>query len=193
MGRNDAPSPADDSTPPASASALGAQGPEGDPDLPLGAGLPPGKAPDVTGMLQIAVDLLSPAEAARQLPWLISELTKIATGQSDLEYGAKDARFKDPTWTANPAFRGLGLTYRLFEEWAGRMAGAVGPSWEQKARATFLANIMTASLAPTNFLPTNPAALKRAFKTGGLSLFSGVQNMLRDLTAACPRWSTGTR
>src|SRR5450755_1837338 len=182
MGRNDAPSPADDSTPRASAAAPGAPRPEVDPDLPVGAGLPPGKAPDVTGMLQIAVDLLSPAEAARQLPWLVSELTKIATGQSDLEYGAKDARFKDPTWTANPAFRGLGLTYRLFEEWAGRMADAVGPSWEKKARAAFLANIMTASLAPTNFLPTNPAALKRAFETGGLSLFSGAQNMLRDLS-----------
>ena len=134
-------------------------------------------------MLQSAVELLSPAEAARQLPWFISELTKIATGQSELEYGAKDARFKDPTWTANPAYRGLGLTYRLFEEWAGRMAGAVEASWEQNARASYLANIMTAALSPTNFLPTNPAALKRAFETGGLSLFSGAQNMLRDLAS----------
>ena len=123
-----------------------------------------------------------PAEA-RQLPWMISELTKIATGESELEYGAKDARFKDPTWTANPAYRGLGLSDRLFEEWAGRMADAVGPSWEGKARASYLANIMTATLAPTNFLPTNPAALKRAFETGGLSLVSGAQNMLRDLAS----------
>ena len=181
MGRNDAPSPADDSTPPASAGASGTPAPDVDPDLPVGGGLPPGAAPDAAGMLQSAVDLLSPAEAARQLPWLVGELTKIAMGQSELEYGAKDARFKDPTWTANPAYRGLGLSYRAFEEWAGRMADAVGPSWEGKARATYLANIMTASLAPTNFLPTNPAALKRAFETGGLSLVSGAQNMLRDL------------
>ena len=131
----------------------------------------------------MAVELLSPAEAARQLPWFISELTKIATGQSELEYAPKDARFKDPTWTANAAYRGLGLTYRLFEEWAGRMAAAVDTSWEQNARATYLANIMTAALSPTNFLPTNPAALKRAFETGGLSLFSGAQNMLRDLAS----------
>ena len=40
---------------------------------------------------------------------------------------------------------------------------------------------MTASLAPTNFPWTNPAALKRAFETGGRSLFNGTQNMLRDL------------
>ena len=65
------------------------------------------------------MDLLSPGEAARQLPWLVGELTKLALGQSDLEYGAKDARFKDPTWKVNPAFLGLGQTYRLFEESAG--------------------------------------------------------------------------
>ncbi len=183
MGHNDAPSPAGDSTPSTSAGAPGTPAPDIDPDLPLAGGLPAGPAPDAAGMLQSAIDLLSPAEAAKQLPWLVGELTKIAMGQSDLEYGPKDARFKDPAWTANPAFRGLGLTYRLFEEWAGRMAGAVETSWERQARATYLANIMTASLAPTNFLPTNPAALKRAFETGGLSLFSGAQNMLRDLAS----------
>lgn len=181
MGPNDAPSPGDDRTPAGSAGAPGAPARDVDPDLPLGGGLPPGAPPDASGMLQAAMDLLSPAEAAKQLPWLFSELTKIAMGQSELEYGPKDARFKDPTWTANPAFRGLGLTYRLFEEWAGRMAGAAGASWEGKARASYLANIMTASLAPTNFPWTNPAVLKRAFETGGRSLFNGTQNMLRDL------------
>ena len=213
MGRNDAPSPADDSTPPASAGApstppasagapstppasagapstppASAGAPstppaDAEPELPVGGMMAPGSPPDAAGMLQSAMDLLSPAEAAKQLPWLVGEMTKIALGQSDLEYGPKDARFKDPTWTANPAYRWLGLSYRLFEEWAGRMADAVGTSWEGKARATYLANIMTASLAPTNFLPTNPAALKRAFETGGLSLVSGAQNMLRDLAS----------
>src|SRR5450755_3869131 len=187
MGRNEAPSPGDGSTqtgPTGNASAPfpGAPSAEPEPEVPVGGLMPPGARPDPAGMFQSAMDLLSPSEAARQLPWLVGELTKIALRQSDLEYGAKDARFKDPTWTANPAFLGLGHTYRLFEEWAGRMVGAVNASWERKARATYLANIMTASLAPTNFLPTNPAALKRAFETGGLSLFSGAQNMLRDLS-----------
>ena len=126
MGRNDAPSPADDSTPARIGWHLRHAGPRRRPG-PAGRRRASGRArPDAAGMLQSAMDLLSPAEAAKQLPWLVGELTKIALGQSDLEYGPKDARFKDPTWTANPAYRGLGLSYRLFEEWAGRMADAVG-------------------------------------------------------------------
>ena len=186
MGRNEAPSPGDGSTQtgPAGHDEAPSAGPpsaQPEPEVPVGGLMPTGPNPDPAGMLQSAVDLLSPSEAARQLPWLVGELTKIALGQSDLDYGAKDARFKDPTWKVNPAFLGLGQTYRLFEEWAGRMAGAVDTSWERKARAEYLANIMTAALAPTNFLMTNPAALKRAFETGGLSLVNGTQNMLRDL------------
>ena len=204
MGRNEAPPPGDNEAPPpgdneAPSTGDGSTqtGPAGhvgvpaalppsaepEPEVPVGGLMPPGAPPDPAGMFQSAKDLLSPSEAARQLPWLVGELTKIALGQSDLEYGAKDARFKDPTWTANPAYLGLGHTYRLFEEWAGRMVGAVDASWERKARATYLANIMTASLAPTNFLMTNPAALKRAFETGGRSLVNGSRNMLRDMAA----------
>jgi polyhydroxyalkanoate synthase len=37
------------------------------------------------------------------------------------------------------------------------------------------------ALAPTNFLPTNPAALKRAFDTAGLSLVRGAAQWWRDL------------
>ena len=36
-------------------------------------------------------------------------------------------------------------------------------------------------LAPTNFLPTNPAALKRAFETGGASVVAGAGNFVDDL------------
>ena len=32
------------------------------------------------------------------------------------------------------------------------------------------------ALAPTNFLPANPAAVKRAFETGGASLLAGARN-----------------
>ena len=40
---------------------------------------------------------------------------------------------------------------------------------------------MLDALAPTNFLLTNPAALKRAFETGGASVVRGARNFLDDL------------
>ena len=45
--------------------------------------------------------------------------------------------------------------------------------WQDAERARFVVNIVMSALAPTNFLPTNPAALKRAFDTGGRSLVRG--------------------
>jgi polyhydroxyalkanoate synthase subunit PhaC len=42
-------------------------------------------------------------------------------------------------------------------------------------------DLMLDALAPTNFLPTNPAALKRAFETGGVSLAKGARHFVDDL------------
>jgi polyhydroxyalkanoate synthase len=53
--------------------------------------------------------------------------------------------------------------------------------WERRARARYAAAILTGALAPTNFLPTNPAALKRAFETGGASLVRGAWHAVRDM------------
>jgi polyhydroxyalkanoate synthase len=47
--------------------------------------------------------------------------------------------------------------------------------------ARFVVNACTSALAPTNTLPGNPAALKRAFDTAGRSVARGTRNMLHDL------------
>ncbi len=49
------------------------------------------------------------------------------------------------------------------------------------AKAGLAAGFVLDALAPTNFLLTNPAALKRAFETGGASLAAGVGNFRDDL------------
>ena len=43
-------------------------------------------------------------------------------------------------------------------------------SWQDKARARFAADVISAALSPTNYLGTNPAALREAAETSGLSL-----------------------
>ncbi len=152
-------------------------------ETPVGSGYPvfPGQPLDLLSTLESAGDLVNPAAAARELPWLAGELLKIMLGQSGISVSEKDPRFADATWRENPLFRLLSQGYRLFEEGTGRMVDAVDGPWERQARARFLANVTTAALAPSNFLPTNPAALKRAFETGGLSLLHGGRNMIRDL------------
>jgi polyhydroxyalkanoate synthase len=142
----------------------------------------PGQALDPLETLQSAADLMNPVVAAKQMPWLAGELVKIPLGRSGIAFEEGDRRFADVTWRDNPFYGLLGHSYRLFEEWIGRMADAVDGPWDRQARTRYLANILAATLSPTNFFLTNPAALKRAFETGGLSVLRGGRNMVRDLT-----------
>jgi polyhydroxyalkanoate synthase len=142
---------------------------------------PASQAFDPQEMLDSAADLLNPVAAAQQMPWLAGELMKIATGQSGISFAEGDRRFADVTWQDNYFFRLLGRSYRLYEEWTGRMVDAVDGPWDRQARTRYLASIVTAMASPTNFFFTNPAALKRAFETGGLSAMRGGRNMMRDL------------
>jgi polyhydroxyalkanoate synthase len=144
-------------------------------------GEPVGGGVDPLEMLASAGDLVNPVVAAKQVPWLAGELVKIPLGRSGIGFEEGDRRFADVAWQENLFFRLLGYSYRLFEEWTGRMASAVDGPWDRQARTQYLANITTAMASPTNFFWTNPAALKRAFETGGLSVLRGGRNMVRDL------------
>ncbi|MBV9205984.1 MAG: alpha/beta fold hydrolase [Actinobacteria bacterium] len=132
-------------------------------------------------MAKAIADLVNPVAMAKEMPWLTGELTKIALGQSDISFDQRDQRFADKAWQTNPYFRLLGQSYRLWEQWVNRMQASVDGSWQNKARARFAADVIAAALAPTNYLGTNPAALREAVETGGLSLMKGGQNMLKDL------------
>ena len=92
-----------------------------------------------------------------------------------------DKRFTDPAFTDNALYYLLEQQYLLTSQMVEELleAADLDPTQEMKARfaATFIVN----ALAPTNTLPGNPAALRKAFDTGGRSVFLGVQNMLDDL------------
>ncbi len=132
-------------------------------------------------MVNALADLVDPAAVAKEMPWLAEEMTKIALGQSDISFDKRDKRFADEAWRSVPYFRTLGQSYRLFEMWMERMYQSVDGTWQNKARARFAADVIAAALAPTNYLGTNPEALKKAVETGGLSLVRGAQNMLQDM------------
>src|SRR5579872_2843445 len=132
-------------------------------------------------MVNAIADLADPAAVAKEMPWLAGELTKVALGKSDVSFDQRDQRFADEAWRTVPYFRILGQSYRLFEMWMNRMYESTDGSWQNKARARFAADVISAALSPTNYLATNPAALREAIETSGLSLVKGSQNMLRDL------------
>jgi polyhydroxyalkanoate synthase subunit PhaC len=132
-------------------------------------------------MVNAITDLVDPAAVAKEMPWLAGELTKVALGQSDISFDKGDRRFADEVWRTIPYFRILGQSYRLFELWMNRLYESVDGSWQNKARARFAADVISAAVSPTNYLGTNPAALREAIETGGLSVWKGAQNMVKDL------------
>lgn len=93
----------------------------------------------------------------------------------------KDRRFADPAWEQNATYFAVLQGYRLFERLVEDLLqlAELEELWAGKAR--FALQMLVDALAPTNFLPGNPAALKRAFDTGGLSLARGLRNFVTDL------------
>jgi polyhydroxyalkanoate synthase subunit PhaC len=132
-------------------------------------------------MVNAIAELADPAAVAKEMPWLAEELAKVALGKSEVSFDPHDKRFADEAWRTIPYFRILGQSYRLFEMWMNRMYESTDGSWQNKARARFAADVISAALSPTNYLATNPAALREAIATSGLSLVKGAQNVVSDL------------
>jgi polyhydroxyalkanoate synthase len=127
------------------------------------------------------------AEAGLRLGTTLSRIAQFAAARS-AGVDAKppipvttDKRFTDPTWQDNPGFAALRQAYLAFCQFNDDLleAGSGDPVSDGKAR--LMSGFMLDALAPTNFLATNPAAMKRAFETGGGSLVAGARNFLDDL------------
>ena len=120
---------------------------------------------------------------AREAARLGVELTRIAWGRSDVAPAQGDRRFTDPAWTSNPVFRMIQQSYLASAGAMDRIVAEMGDGHggSRAEQARFAASILVSAAAPTNFLVTNPAALKRALDTGGMSLARGARNFARDV------------
>jgi poly[(R)-3-hydroxyalkanoate] polymerase subunit PhaC len=111
------------------------------------------------------------------------ELVKIAVGRSDLAPAKGDRRFADRAWTTNPIYRRVQQIYLAsvdaVEEVVDRWGRKMNPRHAQEL--AFVTDVLVNALAPTNSLLNNPAALKEAFDTAGMSLLRGFRNYLSDL------------
>ncbi len=93
----------------------------------------------------------------------------------------KDGRFKDTTWNENPGYWALRQEYLALVSFFEDLVGAAGLDPDSDERARMLMGLVGSVVSPTNVLPGNPAALKRAFETGGASVVAGLRNLLDDL------------
>lgn len=128
--------------------------------------------------------LAHPVELARA--W--HELATVAWASSMpaplAEAAEGDDRFLDEAWRGNPFFHGLMQQYLAFTRTLERQVYDT-PGVDERAAhsAAFWLRHWCNAIAPSNFLLTNPQALRRAFDSGGDSLRHGVEEWLRDLLA----------
>src|ERR1700759_663876 len=78
-----------------------------------------------------------------------------------------DKRFTDKTWSDNPAFYALRQAHLATSRLVSDLLEAGSGDTVDDAKAALTTSFLLDALAPTNFLLTNPAALKRMFETGG--------------------------
>lgn len=136
--------------------------------------------------------LAHPQELAERFARLSSDLWRLQwhtwnrvvglAGEDPIRPNVDDARFSDPVWTDSP-------TWDLTKEWylalthhmQDMLYDTPGLSGKERRRAAFWWRKWLNAVAPTNFLWTNPVALRKAVETRGESLAQGLHNLLEDL------------
>jgi polyhydroxyalkanoate synthase len=104
------------------------------------------------------------------------------TGKPPEHGQTRDKRFRDPEWRSNPAFSMLRESYLATAEFITDLVEkAEGVDEQTKRKAAFFIKQAVDAASPSNFLITNPAALRALFATKGESLLKGVENFAADL------------
>jgi len=116
-----------------------------------------------------------------------AHLSRLALGlpsEDVIKPKVDDVRFADPEWKTNPVWDVikeyyLAVTHRTED----LLFATPGLSDVQRRRAAFWARQWLNAMAPTNFLFTNPIALRKYIESHGDSLKQGLENFLRDAKA----------
>ena len=109
-------------------------------------------------------------------------LVEGATPEPVVQPAKGDKRFADPEWQDNPVFDVIKQSYLLTSNWMNALVASVeGVDPIEKRRVEFFTKMLTDAFAPTNFLASNPAALRTALETEGESLVRGMENFAADL------------
>jgi polyhydroxyalkanoate synthase len=145
----------------------------------------------VSELLDIATKLFdrafrNPAAMSDEGAQLAQTLQQIANGNSTWAPQRNDKRFNDPAWTENSFYKGMLQGYMAWSQSLQNLAEKAGFEAKEAGRAKFLLSQISEALAPTNFLFSNPTAIKAAMDSGGKTLLDGYQNFLEDAVAGRP-------
>ena len=93
-----------------------------------------------------------------------------------------DRRFKDEAWSEDLLFDYIKQSYFLSARWLRSLVHDVpGLSPKDQEKVDFYTRQFISAVAPSNFILTNPAVLRKAKETGGKNLLDGLEHLLADL------------
>lgn len=92
-----------------------------------------------------------------------------------------DRRFADPAWSDEPVYDYLKQAYLLAARQLQEFVATAPVDDATRAQVDFASRQMMNALAPTNFPHTNPQVARRTIESGGLSLMTGLSNLLEDV------------
>ena len=146
----------------------------------INAGLAVGRIGAVEAGAALAAALARTSDGVGRARQLLGELAEVAAGRMIVTPARGDSRFADPAWRENPVYRRLGQAYLAASNALAEAVDGADLDWRRAAQARFAAGVLVSALAPTNTLAGNPAAMRHAVETRGLSLARGARNFAAD-------------
>ena len=138
---------------------------------PNGAWIDPVAAAELTERYNVRLEALwQRALAGKAVP----------ASETDAAAHARDRRFGAKEWREQPFFAWLRDSYLLYADYVRELAALAQGDADAKKRLRFLAQQYADAIAPSNFLATNPEALKLALESGGASIAQGLANLIGD-------------
>jgi polyhydroxyalkanoate synthase len=115
--------------------------------------------------------------------WRSTAMRAAGDSQAPVATPAKgDKRFLDPEWSDNPVFDAIKQSYLITSDWLNSLVSDVdGVDPLAKRRVEFFTRMLTDAFSPSNFLLTNPAALREAMASHGESIARGMENFAADI------------
>ena len=106
-------------------------------------------------------------------------------GDAFIEPERKDKRFRDAAWQENALFDFIKQSYLLTARRIQRSVQQLeGLNPHEARKLDFYTRQFVDAMAPSNFLMTNPEALRLTLETGGQNLVQGAENLLADMESS---------